>query len=515
MLKFPIVNHPDELKVAILLLSKHQPVWVVRILAIISGLSFVKISFLIPREGMNEERNANFPARQKIILKNLFNTFDRMLHLRKIESFQEVEIDPTRYSDLIFSFNAHSKDDRVTITGKELQAIIEMNLDLIFYFEDFPVSDIFHFIPRFGLCPYANQFLQWRIPEKVAQFLLNLYEKGDGCIAKNPYTSTLSLKCNWTDKPVSNLRYVYLASKIILEKIYRRLFDLIYRERWEIAFQFSDRSILKENKLSMSFRFKPPVKNIYGDPFPVKMGDKYFLFFEEMAVDEVDYKLTGHISVIELDRKKGPIGKIQKVLERKYHLSYPFIFSWNGEYYMVPETHQNKTVELYRCVSFPDKWEFSKNLLEEIDAVDVTLLEKDQIWWLFASVPQMMPDDITGFIQPHMYSLYIYYSDSPLGTWQQHPQNPVKTDRKSTRSAGRFFLEDGVYYRPAQDCSPRYGYSLVINQIDLLTTKEYKETECTKILPTVSWDTLGIHTFNSCDDLKVIDYKRYRNRFLP
>jgi hypothetical protein len=45
------------------------------------------------------------------------------------------------------------------------------------------------------------------------------------------------------------------------------------------------------------------------------------------------------------------------VLERSYHLSYPFIFRWGSDIFMIPETSDNRTVEVYRAVEFPGKWE--------------------------------------------------------------------------------------------------------------------------------------------------------------
>ncbi|MHC1785286.1 MAG: hypothetical protein AB9891_21490 [Anaerolineaceae bacterium] len=303
--------------------------------------------------------------------------------------------------------------------------------------------------------------------------------------------------------------------KVIWGKVILRLFEGVYKERWEIAYRFSDKSIFEEQSFQPRIRLMPPVKKIFGDPFPVKMGDRYFLFFEEMAVDEVSYKLTGHISTLEIDPDRGPIGKIRNVLQRDYHLSYPFIFSWKNEFYMLPETHQNRTVEIYRCVSFPDKWEFHKTLLEDIPAVDVTLFEKDGTWWMFAAVPQKAVESSNEIIPSHLYALNLYYSDSPVGDWHAHTQNPVKVNRTSTRCAGNVLFHDGYYYRPAQDCTPRYGYAVVFNRIEKLTTTEYFETENIKIFPPDLWQVLGIHTYNVCEDFQVIDFIGYRNRFLP
>jgi hypothetical protein len=42
------------------------------------------------------------------------------------------------------------------------------------------------------------------------------------------------------------------------------------------------------------------------------------------------------------------------VLERPYHLSYPYVFFVGDDAFMLPETAANGAIELYRAVSFPD-----------------------------------------------------------------------------------------------------------------------------------------------------------------
>jgi hypothetical protein len=75
----------------------------------------------------------------------------------------------------------------------------------------------------------------------------------------------------------------------------------------------------------------------------------------------------GHISVIELD----PTGSFKppiKVLAREYHLSYPFVFQWQGHSYMSPETASNQTVEFCKCTVLPAEWQLEKVVLEDINA---------------------------------------------------------------------------------------------------------------------------------------------------
>ena len=64
---------------------------------------------------------------------------------------------------------------------------------------------------------------------------------------------------------------------------------------------------------------------------------------------------------------------------------------------------------------------------------------------------------------------------------------------------------NGKLCRPAQDCSKRYGYAIVIEEITTLDTDEYAETEVARIDPDWLDGLVGTHTFNCDGDLEVID----------
>jgi len=94
-----------------------------------------------------------------------------------------------------------------------------------------------------------------------------------------------------------------------------------------------------------------PSSGFLADPFVIEKNGKQFIFFEEYE----NKKGKAHISVITID-EAHKVSKPEKVLEKEYHLSYPFVFEWERSFYMIPETAANKTVELYQCTSFPNQW---------------------------------------------------------------------------------------------------------------------------------------------------------------
>lgn len=265
----------------------------------------------------------------------------------------------------------------------------------------------------------------------------------------------------------------------------------VKKGKWILMYNFQD-------SISSSFwRFKkiiPPLDKFWADPFIVNHNDKYFIFIEEF-----DYKLgKGHISYIKLD-KDGNHSTSKKVLEEEYHLSYPYIFNYNGTLYMIPESSENNTIDLYYCEEFPNKWLFKKTLINNINAHDASLLVKDDKFWLFVNIVE---DEL---ISPND-ELHIFYSDNLLnGEWKEHPQNPVISDVEKARSAGKLFYHNEQLYRPSQNCTKYYGYGLNINRIEILTTQQYKETTIKRSHPNWSDEIERFHTFNFENRLAVID----------
>jgi hypothetical protein len=269
-------------------------------------------------------------------------------------------------------------------------------------------------------------------------------------------------------------------------------------EQWFLAFRFDDRAIPAD--LAGYTRIVPPKDRIWADPFPIERNGRYFVFFEEMAVTGG----KGHISMIEISRDGGWSAPVT-VLERDYHLSYPFLLEHAGELYMIPESAQSRSVEAWRCVDFPRRWVLEKVLLEGVRLVDATLHRGADRWWMFANAapPDWSLND----------ELHLFHAEHFLGNWRPHLRNPVKSDVRCARPAGRLYWRNGALYRPAQICAPRYGAGLSINRVLRLTPHDYAERQVERVLPAAREGLFGIHTVNRAGDLTVIDACTTRRRF--
>jgi len=237
----------------------------------------------------------------------------------------------------------------------------------------------------------------------------------------------------------------------------------------------------------------PPKDRDWADPFVVEKGGRYYVFFEELPYAE----RKAHISMLELDAN-GNASRPQRVLEADYHLSYPFVFEHDGQLWMLPESARARSVELYRCVDFPLVWKREHVLIEGLRLVDATLYKAADRWWMFAN-------SAAGESRVFDDELHLFHADRLTGEWLPHPKNPVKSDARSSRPAGRLFERDGVLFRPAQVCVPRYGAGLAIQRVLRLTPQDYAERQVERLLADPAAGLFGLHTMNRAGSLTVVD----------
>lgn len=193
-----------------------------------------------------------------------------------------------------------------------------------------------------------------------------------------------------------------------------------------------------------------------ADPFMIEVEGIWYMFFE----------------VLDMESDKGVIGLATSpdgvswrydsiVLDEPFHLSYPQVFSVNGEFYMIPETHRRHAVMLYRANPFPRKWEPVSKLIDG-RFVDPTVLRFNGYWWMFTTESKD--------------SVRLFFSETIEGEWREHPESPiVEGDPERSRPAGRVLSMSGVPFRVAQDCAENYGEAVNVFRISKLSPENYEE----------------------------------------
>ncbi|TKB98907.1 glucosamine inositolphosphorylceramide transferase family protein [Pedobacter cryophilus] len=335
----------------------------------------------------------------------------------------------------------------------------------------------------------------WKALSLLPLKIEELYKIGEEEFFKR--TETLNLHPQfYSKKPYatpSNTEMLYFGSKLLFKKIKNKIQETFYFNQWILLFKLNP-SQTASSSFSDFKKILPPKNKFWADPHIIKRDGKYYIFIEELIYSQN----KGFISFIEMDEQgnyKDPV----KVLEKDYHLSYPYLIEDNGELYMIPETKQNNSIELYKCAQFPHKWELEMTLMDNVRAVDSTILFKDNKYWLFCNITR-------GTGTSSLDELFLYSSDKLVSNkWTSHPQNPIISDIKQSRPAGNFFMFKNKLYRPSQNGSKHYGYAMKINHVVQLTEKHYEENTVDEIFPNWDHHLKSTHTINSVDHLTVID----------
>jgi len=290
-----------------------------------------------------------------------------------------------------------------------------------------------------------------------------------------------------------------LAVSQVVRFVVKKVRKRFYRDQWVLMLAKDARGM--EVNWDAFQTLYPPVDRFWADPFILKRDGHYYVFLEELP-----YKTNrGHIACMVLD-ENGVLLETRPVLEKPYHLSYPFIFEYEDALYMIPETGANGTIDVYRCQSFPFEWEFHRTLMRDVDAKDATLMQYSGKWWMFVTVREHKKGSTWD-------QLSIFWASDPLSdAWVPHPMNPVVNDVRTARPAGNIFPRAGKLIRPSQDCSVRYGYALNFNRITKLSETEYEEVPETRLEPLDGTNILATHTFNHADEMTIIDAVIRRKR---
>jgi len=537
------VNSKRRLRVGLLLDSFIQPKWVFNIIKELQGSSFAEICLIIKNETtvQPQSRLSKYWQNRKYLLYAFYNRIDAQARIQK-DALQEINLHEIVANVPVIGVQPVMKKYSDWFPEAAIEKIRAFDLDVALSFGFRILRGEALRISRHGVWSYhhGDNLLNrggpagfWEVMEgtptagAVLQVLSedldngevldrtsvrtadrfsvrgtrnNLFRRSSSFVMRKlkelSDTGKVATEENLF-RPYYNRLHTMPSNSEILPKLVKlsltyataKIEAALFLEQWTLAYRFRTSPTDPNNSFYRFIHLSPPKDRYWADPFPALFDKKYFVFFEEYVLKDG----KAHISVMELT-KSGASPPVT-VLSRDYHLSYPFVFKWQNRYLMIPETGANRRIELYACESFPDRWELDSVLMEGVAARDATLVEVDGTWWMFAAIADTDSSD----------ELHVYYSSTPFGPWKPHQKNPIKSDVRNSRPAGRLFYWNGDLYRPAQDSSNCYGYGMTINKILRLTPNEFAEQEVSKVLPRWRKNLRGTHTLNICEDLTVID----------
>jgi hypothetical protein len=330
--------------------------------------------------------------------------------------------------------------------------------------------------------------------EFLERALRRVHAEGDAWLERQPFTE--DARSGYGPGVGESLRGIAMLGARVARRTVESCFTV---GQWALAFRFASTEPWS-GSLAGFHRLVPPPDRFWADPFPLEVSGRHYIFFEELPFAAG----KAHICVVEVARD-GRASAPRRVLERDYHLSYPFLVEHEGRLYMIPESASNGTVEVYRCEEFPSRWRRVRILIDGCFLADATLHRHGGRWWMFANAgsERAGADD----------ELHIFHADDFLGEWKAHRDNPVKSDVRCSRPAGRLFVEGESLYRPGQICAPLYGSGVTLHHVKRLDADAFLEEEIRRIVPSAKDGLLGLHTINRAGELSATDTFARRRRF--
>ena len=276
-------------------------------------------------------------------------------------------------------------------------------------------------------------------------------------------------------------------------KTLKSCFNYIFvRDTWSLGYRFNKAEVLPLDAHKVFTIIKPNIRWWFADPFCIKYADQYYIFCEMLDC----YNGIGSIGVIDIT--DGKAGKVKQVIKEDFHMSYPNVFQYNDSVYMIPETRKGRQIRLYKAVEFPYKWELDTVLLDNIEAVDSTILTNDNTEYLFTY-------DVSND-----HTLRIYEIDMKNKKVCRDSYIEIPDRNMNLRPAGNFFRYEKKIIRPSQFNKNSYGERLIFSSVIDISDKGYQENEvCSLSASQVKTNTnmvfSRIHTINKADDMEVVD----------
>ena len=298
----------------------------------------------------------------------------------------------------------------------------------------------------------------------------------------------------WSEQRISYVRWRAAVVRRRAVKAWERFFR---HAQWNIGVLHISPEALLASSTSLNNVQWFPLKHRDGflaDPFAIARDNglqilcEYFAYREGRGeIREAYYSPAGFDSSLDV------------VLARAEHMSYPFLLEDDGQVFCVPETAAANEVALFRAADAPEKWTKVSTILAGFPGLDSTVFKHDDRWWLMCT-RQGPQEDV---------ELLVWHAHELLDQWTPHRRNPVKTDVRGARPAGRPFTHGGSLYRPAQDCSRSYGGRVVVHRIIRLTTDDFEEEPVAVLEPARDGPYPdGVHTVSPVGDYVLIDGRR-------
>lgn len=273
----------------------------------------------------------------------------------------------------------------------------------------------------------------------------------------------------------------------------KKTHKLFFANRWKIAYRINHSDDIFDFKSTIPFKYVSFPKGYWGaDPFLYKCGDKILIFCEYTN----EKKSKSFISYKELFPSEEKDWHV--AYEFEGHTSYPCIFEYDNNLFMIPETTFENSVRVLKYDREHNKWVKYSCLFSDINAPDTT-------FFVYNSKPYIFLYEIISHTNRN---LHLCELDEKL-------LNVVKDYKIKNysvpdgRPGGNCIKRKDKIYRVVQPGVSTYGEKINVFEFSF-NDGCYSEELVVEIIPNdlnieEKNRFLGIHTYNKLDDLEVVD----------
>lgn len=265
--------------------------------------------------------------------------------------------------------------------------------------------------------------------------------------------------------------------------------------------------LLEENNNSDDFLLlKPTGRYWYADPIPFSFDNNTYVAME--VFDCKDGK--GYIG-LSFFNKNGVLTSPQKIIDEPFHLSFPYIFTYQGELYLLPESSSVNQIRIYKMGENIYDWNLYHKYDNMTGIVDTIVSIDYNTGYLYLLATQKNKENylltqLRYFIIKDWETMQLVDISRSLDS---------KYYSLSLRNGGKILEYKHICYRVLQESTlKQYGVNLLFSQIDSMDEKSFSEHIVKKVdttsmqIPLSSKITqiLGTHTYGLCEDYEIIDF---------
>lgn len=287
--------------------------------------------------------------------------------------------------------------------------------------------------------------------------------------------------------------YIFYLTYNGLRKLYykvigKRLIWSVALKRDEFEQEGTSIVYLENEKKNGSF---------FADPFVQYDGKNVYIYFEELD-KEIGY---GCISMAKYSN--GSLKYLGPVISEDFHLSFPYIFEYKGDEFMIVESSEQRAIRCYKKTGDASKFSYFCDLLKDCDCAENMIFKYNDQFVLLTNMDRES-------LGEHSTELHLFLAEDPFANnWLPFPDNPVKIGGADVRNGGFVSDQSGIYRVKQIQEFNFYGKSVLLSKIEL-NKKSYREIATTSKVIERPVDYIGCHTYYKYEYGCVFDLVKYR-----